>query len=660
MNVLKSNFWLLGIALMAAATMNFSSCKDDENGVDTPDNPTGRIDSLVSVYNDLEYFQSYFVATDSKGNLCYYRMGVPLYESDSTHLYIGVDNLDEAAQYFHYAIAPDIEQKVSVTNNYTYTLTDTLGNSQGSVSFVPGSGAMVAEITTDLPDLKYFNTVTFLQNSAWPHNSGEKVWNRGDIRTISIIGEVAKGFLNEDKVLNWVLMREPGNGVSALWCAITKNVYHYDSRDEDSFEYIEDSDYSMDNIYTEHLFDIIGACIFDKPENNFFVKKFKEAGCGELIVDRRIPESYYWNTTWRMSPDTRYKFIDGGVYPTIGGEFVKSSYANAWILKIDWNLDWLVKDPQGIYTITNAVSGESGESAANLFDNDPNTKWCSYKSNKIESEISGEDAWIVEFMTEKPINPTAYYMTTTNDHTQFPERAPRIWNLYAKESPNDVWVLIDKRDNTNSMVEQMTNANCWTGWWGVSAVNAMYQYFRLEMYEVQSGTCFQISELGFKYNETIDHGDELYYSLIDASDGEPQNLAGNLFDNNFDTKWCVDEDNKNSTPLADDKCWFVEFKASKPITPTGYHMVTANDHTMFPDRAPRKWSLFGLKDGWWVRLATVDNTNTDVLQMTNADKWTGNWSITEHKGEYQIFRLEMYENWGGDCFQISELGFNFQ
>ena len=47
MNALKSNFWLLGIALMAAATMNFSSCKDDENGVDTPDNPTGRIDSLV-------------------------------------------------------------------------------------------------------------------------------------------------------------------------------------------------------------------------------------------------------------------------------------------------------------------------------------------------------------------------------------------------------------------------------------------------------------------------------------------------------------------------------------------------------------------------------------------------------------------------------------
>ena len=96
MNVLKSNFWLLGIALMAAATMNFSSCKDDENGVDTPDNPTGQIDSLVTYYDDLEYFQNYFVRTDALGNLRYRSMGVPLYESDSAHLYIGVDNLDEA------------------------------------------------------------------------------------------------------------------------------------------------------------------------------------------------------------------------------------------------------------------------------------------------------------------------------------------------------------------------------------------------------------------------------------------------------------------------------------------------------------------------------------------------------------------------------------
>ena len=107
-------------------------------------------------YNDLEFFQDYFVATDSVGNFLYRSMGVPLYESDTAHLYIGVDNLDEALRYFEYAIAPDIAKQTSVSNNYIYTLTDTSGNSQGTVSFVPGSGTSVAEVTTDLPDLMYF------------------------------------------------------------------------------------------------------------------------------------------------------------------------------------------------------------------------------------------------------------------------------------------------------------------------------------------------------------------------------------------------------------------------------------------------------------------------------------------------------------------------
>ena len=69
-------------------------------------------------YNDLEFFQSYFVVTDSAGNFMYHSTGVPLYESDSAHLYIGVDDIDEALMYFEYAIAPDIAKQTSVSNNY--------------------------------------------------------------------------------------------------------------------------------------------------------------------------------------------------------------------------------------------------------------------------------------------------------------------------------------------------------------------------------------------------------------------------------------------------------------------------------------------------------------------------------------------------------------
>jgi hypothetical protein len=206
----------------------------------------------------------------------------------------------------------------------------------------------------------------------------------------------------------------------------------------------------------------------------------------------------------------------------------------------------------------------------------------------------------------------------------------------------------------------MADENFWTGWWGVSVGKAQYQYFRLEVYETWGDDYFQISEFGFKYDENTENDDnEVYYSVIDASDGYPGNLAPNLFDGDFDTKWCVDEDNKSGTPLHDGDCWYVEFRASKPITPAGFYMTTANDHTVFPGRAPRKWNIYGLKDGWWTLIASYDNTETSLFQMTYADKWTGYWVINGMKGEYQDFRLEMYENWGADCFQISELGFYF-
>jgi len=164
---------LLSLLLLAATAISLASCsKDDDskesdnnnvNNNDTPDNPSGKnTDSLVRYYNDLEYFQSYFVQTDSEGNFVYRSMGEPLYESDTAHLYIGVDDIDEALKYFEYALAPDIAKQTSVSNNYTYTLTDTSGASLGTVSFVPGSGTSIAEVTTDLSGLKYFNKVTKL------------------------------------------------------------------------------------------------------------------------------------------------------------------------------------------------------------------------------------------------------------------------------------------------------------------------------------------------------------------------------------------------------------------------------------------------------------------------------------------------------------------
>ncbi len=576
-------------------------------------------------------------------------MGEPLYESDTAHLYIGVDNLDEALRYFGYAIAPDIAKQTSVSHNYTYTLTDTSGNTQGTVSFVPGSGSSIAEITTNLPDLKYFNKVTFLQNSAWPHNSAEKVWHKGDIRPCAVDDNISYGLDENDRILKWVLVREAGNGIKPLWVAITSNTYGI-NKSGSYFYDIVTSTYCPSEAQANNISQDLHA------DWDFFVGKFNEAGCGGLSRD----EWYYcnrWGWTYYLYYDhwalaRMYRLICyGNVNAAVWG----------WgydLYRILLSIDWLEDTPHGFFSWLNVKNDKSGESAANLFDDNPQTKWCSDKDKKIKSDISGEKCWLVEFMSEKPINPTAYYMVTGNDTEKFTGRNPKKWNMYAKKNPGDPWLLIDKRDNTDSYVERMDNKNFWKGWWGVSVGKEQYQYFRLEMYENWGDDCFLISEFGFQYNENaVNNDNELSYSVIDASCGEPGNLAPCLFDGNLDTKWGVYKGNKSKTPLHDGKCWYVEFKASKPITPAGFYMTTASDHTVFPDRAPRIWNLYGLKDGWWTLIASYDNTDTPMYQMTNLDQWTGYWAINVAKGEYQDFRLEMYENWGGDCFQISEFGF---
>ncbi len=139
----------------------------------------------------------------------------------------------------------------------------------------------------------------------------------------------------------------------------------------------------------------------------------------------------------------------------------------------------------------------------------------------------------------------------------------------------------------------------------------------------------------------------------------------NIFDNNTDTKWCTPDWAKKLSDVSGRVCWFVEFKASEPISPKSYCMVTGDDIEDYPGRNPRIWNIYGKKNlsDDWVVIADCDNTNSAVLQMTPANNWTGYWGINGTQGEYQYFRLEMYENAGNDDkktsnFQISEFYFN--
>ena len=108
----KSILWLL--SLMLCATPVLTACSDDDDNKNG--NPT---QEETAKYDDLAYFQNAICRIDSLGNLARYNVGEALYEAEPQHLYIGVDDIEEAANWFSYWIAPDVE-----LGNITPTTTD--------------------------------------------------------------------------------------------------------------------------------------------------------------------------------------------------------------------------------------------------------------------------------------------------------------------------------------------------------------------------------------------------------------------------------------------------------------------------------------------------------------------------------------------------------
>lgn len=203
------------ILLMTLAATLFQSCGKQE--------PPKTIE--INTFDDLKYFQSSIVCVDSLGNFKYRALGKPLNADDTTHLFIGVDSLAEAEQFFRLWIAPD----VVITEdhgNLICPLTDLNGNSQGTVYFRPASGnGHVAEVSASNDTrLLYFRRVTFMYNHAWPLTEPQSIWHKFDI--VHNLDISIKDHLKDaDKSLNWVCVRESGNGVPPVFCTVTNGIY---------------------------------------------------------------------------------------------------------------------------------------------------------------------------------------------------------------------------------------------------------------------------------------------------------------------------------------------------------------------------------------------------------------------------------------------------
>ena len=281
------------LAFMAFAALAMTGCSNDDNETEQPNVPEQQ---SKTAFDDMEYFQTSFINIDSLGNFVSRSIGIPLpvYDQDTTHIYVGVENIEEALDYWKQCLAPDITSTTSANHTYTYTLTDEQGATQGTVSFAPSTeSSVVADITTDLPGLKHFKKVTFIENDSWPANFIDGHYQVGDLRTITMnykIREVwhtsgadvpLNRYIAKTRVQQFVCVREKGRGVNPLYVGITPDLL---SPRVDTIRYgLLRSDYCPGEPKAKMIADIIGN------DWEYFKSRFAAANGGNLSDD-----GYYW------------------------------------------------------------------------------------------------------------------------------------------------------------------------------------------------------------------------------------------------------------------------------------------------------------------------------------------------------------------------------
>lgn len=305
------------LALMAIAILtNACNDKDDDNIDDN-----APIDGNNMVWDDLEYFQNAFVEIDSSGRLVNRNVGQPLYAVDTARIYVGVENMEEALSFFDAALSPEVARTVSVSNCYTYDFFDRDGKTQGTVSFEPNEDdGAIAEITTNLPDLKYFNRVTFIRKSYWPNNDAAGIHKIGDI--IRYQTDIQKYPYTELNNVAFVCVREKSYGVKPIYVALTKT---------NEYTHAQALKIATTPVYPSNKNVVMVIANIISKNFEFFKAKFDEAGEGELSAD-----TGYLNFVFSPGPPPMFCVVNlstGKIQPEVtNGRTIKHPF----MLRIDW------------------------------------------------------------------------------------------------------------------------------------------------------------------------------------------------------------------------------------------------------------------------------------------------------------------------------------
>ena len=275
------------------------------------------------------------------------------------------------------------------------------------------------------------------------------------------------------------------------------------------------------------------------------------------------------------------------------------------------------------------------EGSSRLFDHDPGTKWCNTNVEQAREEIL--------FHTNEPVKAIQYSLTMANDHESNPDRVPGAWTLYGSND-NASWTAIDKGDagDKNTLLsaqngEKVTFSIMHRG---------KYQYYKL-VFDTPGEKGVQFADFELYDLTTSSMGDKQfafevyqfpasYTAVTETAISGPEEVNsnsegyGNLFDDNTGTKWYYEG---ADSPAA------IIFRTDRAVKALRYSLTTANDHTNYPDRIPKAWTLSGgdSVNGTWTEIAQHTEDDNCIKAVGNEQEVTFD---IPNPASYQYYKLD--------------------
>ena len=297
-------------------------------------------------------------------------------------------------------------------------------------------------------------------------------------------------------------------------------------------------------------------------------------------------------------------------------------------------------------TALSGTGGTGGEGFASLVDTKVDTKM----GHSFDPANPDRALAYIIVKAEKAVVPEWYFLVTGGDTGSYTGRNWKTWKIFGGNFASDAdavrgdindpaasgWTLVDYKEDELLPAADNGVVNLEFDYEGKEA----FQYYWIEIIESVQGsdTWLQMAEWGLgSYTDLEQYLKDLasgvtgtdepvnYYFLSGSPAGFGGEGTANLIDGDTSNKWCTSFTNREDGATADGA--YIVFKASRPMAPTYYSMVTGNDTGNNPGRNWKQWHIYGM------------NADDDAAVTRSSDKWVpldNKFSVTAGTGLNQL------------------------